>query len=275
MHVALIIVNYHKSDLTVRLCETLAKLPGRECLRVVIVDNDGDESSRAVLDTTKRTGLSIEILTETNNWGYFGGARRGLEAIRRWSERPDWIILSNSDIEFSEPAFFNRLAQIPSFDVGVIGPRILSGLSHHDHNPYMVERPDPARMHFLKWIFHFRITCFVYQMAGLIKSLLKRRHQSAGDVRSRDVYAAHGSFMVFSREYFDRGGDFAHEPFLFGEEITVAETCLRLGLRIQYEPSLVVSHAEHGTMGWIPSRAVLGFQREASAFCADRYFSRK
>lgn len=274
MLVALIIVNYHKSDLTVRLCETLAALPGSENVRVIVVDNAGDDQSRGILEKTKTTNLCIELLAEETNWGYFGGARRGLEAVRKWREQPDWIIISNSDIEFSDANFLRHLEQLSETDVGVVGPCILSGLSSHDQNPYMLERPTAVRMHFLKWVFRFRASCFVYQMAGLLKSLIKRRHASSMPTSvARDIYAAHGSFMIFSRSYFEGGGDFSHKPFLFGEEVTVAEVCRRLTLKIRYEPGLVVSHAEHGTMGWIPNWAMLDFQREASAFCADAYFS--
>ncbi len=286
--IAIIIINYRKSDLTVRLCQTLTRVRrAKSELSVVIVDNGSDEGSRAVLEGAKATGLAIETLSEQTNWGYLGGARCGLKAIERWEVAPDWVIVSNSDIEFDEPHFLENLESLLDPEIGVVAPSILSGISHKNQNPYMVVRPRAQRMHFLKWVFRFKVTCFLYQMAGLLKSLAKRQLESpvaepmtettpgpGGERRdpARAIYAPHGSFMIFSRRYFERGGNLEHKPFLFGEEVTVAENCRRLGLKVWYEPSLVVSHADHGTMGWIPSDLMLRCQREASAFCADTYF---
>lgn len=276
--IAIIIVNYRKSDLTVATCRSLARLYGHDKVKVVIVDNGSSRESQQVLDAVKELPMTVEILSETRNLGYFGGSRRGLELIRVRGWRPQWVIISNSDIEYRNPDFLKHLLERHAEnDIGVIAPRIESELSGTSQNPYMIERPSAWRMHFYKWIFRFYLTCFAYQMLGLFKALLKRRLLAPGKVSepsegAQDIYAAHGSYLIFSSEYFRRGGDFRHEPFLFGEEVSVAESARRLGLKVRYEPDLVVCHAEHATMGWIPDRRLLSFQREASAFCADRYF---
>jgi GT2 family glycosyltransferase len=276
--IALIVINYRKSDLTVHLCETLLRLENREALQVVIVDNGADDKSRKTLQRCYSMGLKVDVLHENTNWGYLGGARRGLRHLRERGWPADWVIVSNSDIEFSDKSFVTKLAAYKNpGDIGVLAPDILSGLSGQSQNPYMIERPKASRMHFYKWMFRFTVTCFVYQMMGLMKSLAKKGFdkkplQLPGASGPQNVYAPHGAFMIFSKVYFTRGGDFEHLPFLFGEEVTVAENCRRLKLRVVYEPILKVSHMDHGSIGWFPSRPMLGFQREASQFCADKYF---
>ena len=86
------------------------------------------------------------------------------------------------------------------------------------------------------------------------------------------IYAAHGSLFVFHRSYFDMGGDLSHGTFLFGEEIFVAETILRLGLTILYDPRFCVVHKEHLTTGQLPSRKVASFARDSSKFCSSSFF---
>lgn len=288
--IEIIVINYKKSDLAIGFCRSLAKLKGHEKVHVLIVDNAADDQSRLALGGLKIAGLEIEVLHEKENWGYFGGARRGLEFLRLKTNEisgnqklPKWIIISNSDIEFSDPSFIENLeAKSPDNDVALIGPKILSALSGANQNPYMIVRPTGAQMHFYKWVFRFLISCFAYQMLGLVKSLVKNLFfnkirksldRVASDIKAQDIYGAHGAFLIFSREYIEKGGNFDHQPFLFGEEVTIAENCRRLQMRVRYEPDLVVSHIEHATIGIFPSRNMLKFQREASAYCADTYFS--
>ena len=278
--IAIIVINYKKSDLTVQFCESLSKLTGKDRIHVVVVDNAADDSSRETLKNLGRFGFSVEVLHESENWGYFGGARRGLEHLQKGEFPYDWVILSNSDIKIRDQGFLRKLLYYPrALDLGVLAPRIVSGLSWKSQNPYMIERPQAKRMHFYKWVFRYQATCFVYQMLGLTKSLVKRfletkqaRKKRQQEEKPADIYAAHGSFFIFNSRYFALGGSFEHKPFLFGEEVTVAETARRLGLRIRYEPALVVEHVEHATMGWIPSSKTLAFQKEASEYCADTFF---
>lgn len=285
--IAIIVVSYKKPELVVTFCESLSRLKGVGQIHVLVVDNAADESSRRVLQGLQQAvhldqvvidrggGPVIEVLHEATNWGYFGGARRGLEHLRLLNLRTfDWVIIANSDIEFPELHFVERLAALsPDGDIGVIGPTIISHLSGANQNPYMAQRPSAGRMRFYKNVFRNIFTCFIYQMLGLIKSAVKNLlGYQPPDHAAGDIYAPHGAFLIFSRAYFARGGTFEHQPFLFGEEVTVAETCRRLGLRARYEPSLVVRHVEHASIGIFPSRKMLSFQREASAFCADTYF---
>jgi len=278
----MIVINYKKSDLTVRLCQSLARLKSTTAPRILIVDNGSTDESQKTLAEIKTLPLAVDFLFEKENWGYFGGARQGLSHIRKMGWSPEWVIVSNSDIEFTDPEFFEKLNGLSGdHRVGVVAPRILSGLSGRSQNPYMEVRPSVYRMQFYKWVFRFPVTCYPYQMAGLIKSALKglltrnKELESSPDMEPRRIYAAHGSFMIFSQYYFEGGGAFEHGPFLFGEEVTVAENCRRLGLQVRYFPALTVSHVEHASMGLFPSSRMLAWQKEASAYCADTYFSRR
>lgn len=272
--IAIIVVNYRKPELCHALCDSLARAEGANALKVIIVDNGANDDSRRKLASIQESGLNVEVLFESTNWGYFGGARRGLQRLNELGLRPDWVIVSNSDIEFPDRAFFTKLAFFrKAADIGVLAPKILSGLSGWNQNPLMANRPKPSKMHFYKWMFRYRPTCWTYQMLGLTKSLVKRGGRGRQiELGPTEIYAAHGAFLIFSKRYFDSGGSFDHKPFLFGEEITIAETCRRLSLKIRYEPSLTVAHSEHATIGWFPNARMLAFQKEASEFCADTYF---
>jgi hypothetical protein len=133
-------------------------------------------------------------------------------------------------------------------------------------------------MHAIKWAQQTVPTRSVWGAASRVKSVFKRLTNrprgtdadSRSRARLRRIYAPHGSFIVFSREYFDRGGTLAHVPFLYGEEIMVAETARRLNLAVVYDPGFQIKHVEHSTTGKNP--LVRQYQAESAKYCADAYF---
>src|SRR5947208_6891971 len=88
------------------------------------------------------------------------------------------------------------------------------------------------------------------------------------------IYAAHGSFFIFSRRYFEAGGFLDENLFLYGEEISVAEICRSLGLLVVYEPSLCVLHKEHESTGKVLSRFTYECQKKAMQYVTSRYLAR-
>jgi GT2 family glycosyltransferase len=95
---------------------------------------------------------------------------------------------------------------------------------------------------------------------------------SPGDEGVRTIYAPQGSCLVFSRRYFEQGGSLEYPAFLFGEEIFVAETVLRLGLQVVYDPRLRVWHDEHASTGRLRSRKLARYVGQSAAYLADTFF---
>src|SRR5205823_4228222 len=102
----------------------------------------------------------------------------------------------------------------------------------------------------------------------------KRDSLLNGDAKRECIYAAHGSFLIFSRRYFEAGGFLDGNLFLYGEEISVAEICRSLGLPVIYEPSLCVLHKEHQSTGRVLSRFTYECQKKAMQYVTSRYLSR-
>ena len=79
--------------------------------------------------------------------------------------------------------------------------------------------------------------------------------------------------MILGRGFFERGGTLLHQPFLFGEEITIAEQARRMRLPVLYLPTVEIAHAEHVSTSRLPSRMHHRFVRDSVRFIADNYFS--
>jgi GT2 family glycosyltransferase len=238
--------------------------------RMTVVDNSCDRKEAATLAAVCSSDPRVRLLTAPSNLGYFGAAQFSLDHLAGEAE---WVIVSNADIRLSTDVL-TRLSASRFSGVGAVGPAIISRATGADQNPYMGARP--TRFSMWRRRVMFRSTT----VARLLVLLASRRHKSrvlptTVGTEPKVVYAVHGAWMAFSAEYLRRGGDFAHQPFLFGEELTVAERCRELGLEVVYEPSVQVEHAEHQATGRWRSKHVLRYQREATKYALDLLFPRR
>jgi len=84
--ISIIVINYKKPELAIGLCQSLATLEGREQVRVLIVDNAADDSSRTAffgLSAESRSrGLSVEFCMKRPT-GLLRRRTRRLEHLRK------------------------------------------------------------------------------------------------------------------------------------------------------------------------------------------------
>jgi GT2 family glycosyltransferase len=280
-----ICVNYKNPLETESFLQKLFWLNGYANEVALVVDND--EISPG-LDLSKLWKISSNIIVKSpgENLGYFRGANFGLSEYLKEHELPDWVIVSNTDIEFPDKDIFAKLKNYPAPNVAVIAPDIelvtnswLPSSSKHQ-NPCMRLRPSAIRMHALKWICSSYYGLLMYQTASSLRyvlfDLLNGLTKTNGmDVKKEpvEIYAPFGAHLIFPKTYFINGGTLQHGAFLFGEEIFVAETSRRLNLKVIFDPRLKVIHREHSSLRKIGSRYAARYAREATRYLADTFFN--
>ena len=118
------------------------------------------------------------------------------------------------------------------------------------------------------------LTQNAYMTISYVKKILggKKTVDEIAAGERKAIYAAHGSCMVFSKNYFVQGGNLKHISFLFGEEIFVAETARSLKLQTVYEPRLRVSDAEHASTGFFYSRKVAAYMKQSTLDIIEHYY---
>jgi GT2 family glycosyltransferase len=251
-------------------------------LRVVVVDNSESEQFDQTLSTIPDHLVGAVVLKPGANLGYFGGARFAMERLCSLGiTAPNWVILSNPDIRIRDVNFCERLLAVDHTAVGMVAPQILSEYSGCDLNPFIEKRLTPTQVHNLQmWFSSYalysgracvsRVKCAA---ASAWQKARRRLWKRGEERRERSIYSPHGSFLIFSRRFFDSGGSLDEKLFLYGEEIAVAESCRVLGLPIIYRPQLMVVHREHETTGRCASRRLYEMERDAHAYLRERYFA--
>ena len=262
-------VNYFNEDEVCSFIEEQLKPGENNFIEIVIADN-GSKSS--LLNDVEKNYPNITLVKPGNNLGYFGAANLGLTTyLDRNKEYPKAVIVCNTDIQLANDFFMvlqNKLAE-NTFDV--LGPSIYSTLFKHDQNPYIINRITKGKLKFFEFVSSAHFLYSLFTVYHVIKNKLISRTNTKY-TEALKPYAIHGSFMIFSKAFFQKGGTINYPCVLFGEELFIAEQALKLNLNMLYEPSLQVEHHEHATTGIFKSKEAVAYLHQSYTFLLSTYF---
>jgi GT2 family glycosyltransferase len=271
MKTAIVLINYYKEHELVLFVNKFLLAQLNESRHLYIVDNG---SSSDALKQAFAAHEHISLLFPNENLGYFGAANMAYEFMSGNHIDPEFFIISNFDLEFNERSFLNDLEiNCSKLDVGVIGPAIQSSLSYTELNPMYPSRLSSGKINLLLFITSFYPFFLTYQWLHHMK-----RRFFKGSMKSSPssglVYAVHGSFMIFTRKYFRSGGHLRFGSFLYGEELFVAEECLKSGCGLYFEASIKMKHHEHSTTGVYKTAAHMKWLHRSISYIHTTYYGK-
>jgi GT2 family glycosyltransferase len=286
-NVVVIGVTYNSDEAALQFVRSLTRTSAASTADVslVLVDNTERDNSDLFFERVRKENPNIVCIKSPRNLGYFNGAKLGFNEYLQTNSLPEWVMVSNVDLEFTDVGFFQNLLSLRGAeDIGVVAPSIWSNANQRDWNPKISLRPSSKKMHLYKIMYRSYHVYNLYTFLSIIKSRIKRFFLTKNtstqilipekvSAVQKDIYAAHGACFIFSRYYFQRGGTLNYPVFLYGEEFFVAETVRKLGLRIVYDPRLKVISNDHVATGRFPrSRQIASYHYESALFVADTYF---
>lgn len=273
--VLIVTVNFRHTAKTVRFLNSVSKVKGFPGCHLMIVDNHSDDGSVGTLLRAISEFKNVELLESAMNRGYFGASNWALCHYLASHNAPDWVIACNNDIVFDDPEFLTRLLKKDPGAAGVIAPSIISGLTGHDANPSIRQRPSEFQMmRYRLWLSNYYAMWLKQWLSPFVR---QARYKFSGRtppprrVLSRPIYAPHGSFLIFSRTFFEAGGFIDDGFFLYAEEFSVAEMCRHLGLPVIHDPELRVWHEEGQSTGRMLSRSVYWHQKLGFSYALTRF----
>lgn len=246
-------------------------------LYVRIVNNTTSVFRLRNLDTEGPADLTadVRVLNPGLNLGYFGAAHFAFCQYRAERPCPEWTIVANTDIVFDGDDFIQRLVTGHALcQHAVVAPRVLSLRDGRDQNPFSSTRPSKIRVYVQALVVQVAVGHWLHDRLSVlirtVRRLCRRTRTTMGGLK--EIYAAHGAFLVLHRSFFENGGTLDHGTFLYGEEISIAEQVRERNLRMCYDRTLAVYHAEHQTTG--RSRIAREYNRRAALYVARRFFWR-
>ena len=219
---------------------------------VVLADNSTILPGAGELD--RKYAFSYKY-QKNDNVGYFPAFNRGLSVLPEPGSAYDFVVVCNVDLVVAGDFFCILSKKAFESDVGLIAPGIFSDKDGRDMNPKIMRRPTAAKINFMRLVCSNVVLFRWYHKLVRLREQARSRSQQKKSIDRREskapagqkMYGAHGSFMIFTKQYFRQGADVDYPRFLFGEEGFVAEQLRRHNLVIEHVPALRVFDKEHAS----------------------------
>lgn len=232
---------------------------------VWVADNS---SEKEIVDTTLYKQISVQV-KPLDNLGYLGGAAAIINNLPNLLEY-DFVIISNVDVILKH-SFFDCLSYYVENglerDVAWIAPRIYSLSERRDRNPKVRYRYSQKKLKTLLLMYRFPVLHYLYT-----EFIYSHRKKASDDSLRQDIYAGHGSFMIFTRSFVSAMDKISYPVFLFGEELYFAEIIRNKGLKVKYVPDIVVDDIDHVSTSKMKSRFYYNCNREALKYILKEFY---
>lgn len=196
------------------------------------------------------------------NLGYLGGA---LPIFNKYAKEYDYVSISNVDLELM-PDFFEQLLNIDSKGLGWIAPDIYTEKINRHENPYILSRPTKCK--FLIWnIIYSRTWIYrMYHRLYIIKGHKTKTYPTC------DIYAGHGSFMLFTKYFVSKYPELHFPSFMYGEELFIAELVRSAKLKVRYLPYLRIANTGNISTGLVKQSQKSRWSKESLNMIKRKFF---
>lgn len=258
MRIRIVSVTYRAGDAVTAWVTSLAVAWDRrdrtEADRIVIVavDNASPDQTPMLLEAH---APFVTLLAQPCNRGFAAGCNLGLQT----AQSGEIVVVMNPDVEVAED-FFRVLSGLDwPADLAVRGPQVLG----RDGEIEQSARAFPTLMTAL--VGRTSVLARLFPDSPAVRRQLLAR-PDAGPV---DVDWISGACMIAPHGTWAEVGHFDEGYFMYWED---ADWCRRArdhGLRVRYEPTLVVRHRQGSSSSFRPLATIVAFHRSAW-----RYFRR-
>lgn len=223
------------------------------------------ESVRCAAERVKdQMVVDIEVADNgKDNKGYLGGA---LPIYNEHANGYDFVSISNVDL-LLEPDFFEQLLTIDTQNIGWIAPDIYTDKINRHENPYMLSRP--TKRNFFIWNIIYSST-WIYR---IYHSLYLLKNKQSKVYPACDIYAGHGSFMLFTKSFVQMYSDMHYPTFMYGEEIYMAELVRIAQQKVHYFPTLRIANSGNISTGLINQALKSKWSEESLCAIYKQFFS--
>lgn len=265
---SVVILNYNTAKETIDCISSIYDIWNENIkINIIIVDNCSSDDSVSVLKHKYQKNEDIIILEQHSNKGFSKGNNVGYQyALENY--QPDYIIVSNSDILFRKHDFWkqvNRLYQ--KYHYAVLGPDIYVPSEFTHQNPMLHEEYSKQNVEQILKKLNEKLSELekcqsvgIYDFKGYSLNRIRFRNilRNMYSVLFRRKYMLelidkylHGSFLIFSKTFFERFPKKCFEPevFYYGEEDILFYKCRREGLKLVYSPKIKVIHLRGKSAG--------------------------
>lgn len=269
--VCFVILNYRTFQEAAACAKSVLNTQTYPDIRIVIVDNGSANGSAEELREQFAEEERVHVIAAERNLGFAQGNNLGIRYVREHFA-PDFIVVANSDILFSQRDYCGQLFRIyRDRPFAILGGDIVDATGTQHFNPVARERRYTLKymrrqvlVSRAKAAAFSMIKCF--HLSGLFFG--RRGKRTAGNQATREVdgksvaadsrieeeltgVLLHGCCLVFSQDFFREMDGFYEKTFLYAEEEILYYLALKKGLVTLYSPRVGCMHKEAVTTNTI------------------------
>lgn len=272
MKLWIITVNFGDIAPTVSLIDSLAPSKKNDSIIIGIADNSAsDKSTSELKNIIDKSKFDIRLFSYEKNFYYWPAVNKVIENLKNLiGNYPDWVVVCNNDITFPDKTFINQLSKINKKEYPIVGPKIINP-EGQNLNPFMISPLSIIQRFYWNLYFcSYYLSKILITMKNIVK-IFDTRKQSENIMNNKEVYAVHGSVILFSSYFFQKGGWFDNNFKMYGEELTVAEIAKKINLPVTYVPQLKFLHHEHRSTGMVNQKSIYHIAKESHKYFRSTY----
>jgi GT2 family glycosyltransferase len=266
--VLFVCVNYNTNELLNNYIKSIAKAKSllNYPLRIDILIGDNSEIFDPVRNNLNKD-ISVFHINNKNNLGYIGGVTRAIKESNIDLNSYDYVIISNVDLTISD-TFFKKMVSLKiGSEIGWIAPCIFSEKEKRDRNPKIIKRPSVGKMKTIALMYRFPLIHYIYS-----NTIYKNSDKNSTNFSNNNIYAGHGSFMIFTNSFIKKNLNFRFPGFLFGEEIFFAELVRMSKLKTIYIPELIVNDIDHASTNKLKKAIFYKINYQSIKIITEKFF---
>ena len=243
-----IVINYANENEVIAYAQMLEKQSWAEKVSLVVVINKKSENPITnLIEELNKINLLIKVYDPKENLGYMNGALYGYrQFIHDNNEIPDWTIISNTDLAFTDDLFFEKFFSYKyEQDVWCIAPSIFNSNNKTYNNPMYTNRIPLGKINRLIFVFEHPLLSLIYITVGKCKAKAKKRLKK----NSKFCYAVHGCFFALKNEFIQLIKDDDYQAFLYSEENYISELIRYYNKSCYYNSNVEIIHDENSSTG--------------------------
>lgn len=237
---------------------------------VVVVTKEGGMSLDIFKSKLADFELDTMVFNPNVNLGYMNGLIYG---YKQYSEEvkdiPSWVVMSNTDIQFSNDRFFEHfLGASYEDDVWCVAPSVYSPANNSYNNPQYIERYEIKELNRRIFIFERPAIAYFYiKLAGIKAKLIKKAKKN-----SQFVYSVHGCFFIIRGGFAEVLKHKKYNALMYSEEAYIAEIIRTYGKKCFYDSTIEVIHNESTVTGKLDIRKKSKYFADSLKVIRDEFF---
>lgn len=247
------ILQYGAVQDTIECVESIENKSTDHSFHIVIVDNCSPDNSADIIEKKYNGRKDITVIRNNKNLGFAKGNNLGISfATKNFNYR--YIISLNNDIKILEVGLFEILeSEFDRSEFALLGPMILTADGKYISNP--VRKEPLTKSQILKRIKREKnlLRLHTFDYFGILDFLRRLRvfllkkervvNAESHFIRQQNVQL-HGSFLVFSKKFFEVFEGFDESTYMYMEEYFLYKHLLENQLTTVYLPKIKIYHKE-------------------------------